>query len=156
MKKVYAVLLKHRRVIRQVLFGLYMLFIIYYTILSRHRGTTHRLELRFMWAYREILEGNPEWQEDIWYNIANILFFVPFGFLYPWNSSQSLQLKDKRRGLVVTAAGLILSFLIEITQYMFYLGLCELDDIICNGLGALIGYCIYLLFTRICFSSKWR
>ena len=65
-------------------------------------------------------------------NIENILFFIPFGFLAP--------VKMLKKCLIFGAA---FSVIIEITQYFAYLGLCELDDIICNGLGTVIGFILY-------------
>ena len=80
MKRYFELLLKYRKKITIFLFGAYSVFIVYYTLLSRNVGETHRIELRFMWAYQEIFAGDPAWKEDIWYNIGNIVFFVPFGF----------------------------------------------------------------------------
>lgn len=125
---------KNRRLMQFVLFIIYSLFIIYYTLLSRKPSASHRLELRFMWAYREMLTGHPEWKEDVCYNIENILFFIPFGFLFP-----------KKKWKSILLVGVLFSIFIEITQYIACLGLCELDDVICNGLGALIGHWLYVV-----------
>lgn len=48
----------------------------------------------------------------------------------------------------------ILAF-IEVTQYVFQCGLCELDDMVHNGLGAVIGYGVYLaIFSRNRFDNR--
>ena len=49
--------------------------------------------------------------------------------------------------------GLLLSIFVELSQYIFCLGLCELDDLVCNGLGTVIGYGLYKLFR--CFILCW-
>ena len=43
--------------------------------------------------------------------------------------------------MVVTAV--LLSAGIEANQYAFNLGWCEMDDVLCNVLGAVIGFGIY-------------
>lgn len=138
MKRFFELLLKYRKKITIFLFVAYSVFIVYYTLLSRNVGETHRIELRFMWAYQEIFEGDPAWKEDIWYNIGNIVFFVPFGFFYP-----------KQNWKAILISGSVFSLLIEVIQYVGCLGLCELDDLICNSLGALIGFWIYQLAKKI-------
>ena len=74
---------KNNNCIRLMLFIVYCFFIIYYTLLCREIGDKHRTELRFMWAYREMLNGNPKWRGYVWQNICNVLFFIPFGLLFP-------------------------------------------------------------------------
>lgn len=91
-----------------------------------------------MWAYQEMFSGHPEWKEDMWYNTANILFFVPFGFLFP-----------KKTWKITLLSGVLFSIFIEAIQYIACLGLCEFDDVICNGLGALIGFWLYMLIKAI-------
>ncbi|MCM1224282.1 MAG: VanZ family protein [Lachnospiraceae bacterium] len=144
MKQNITLLWKSRNRVKFVLFIAYCLFIVYYTLLSREVGDSHRADLRFMWAYQEMLIGHPEWKEDVGYNLKNILFFIPFGFLFPGVSHLFVHFKN-RKWLFVLCCGAALSFLIEIAQYIFCLGLCELDDVLCNGLGALIGYWLCLL-----------
>jgi len=52
------------------------------------------------------------------------------------------------RFLKVVVTGLSLSFLIEFIQ-IFIGRECEMDDLICNTLGAIIGYLMYLLLRRL-------
>lgn len=65
--------------------------------------------------------------------LLNILFFIPYGLLFPW--------KDDWKRVFVTA--LVLSIFIELSQFIFNLGWCEVDDVISNTLGAMIGYGIW-------------
>lgn len=110
------------------LFITYCLFIIWYTILSRQPSSSHSVKWQIMWAYREMLAGYKYWKEDVIQNIQNIVFFIPFGILHP---------ARKGKGVLITA--LLLSALIEATQYIGGFGLAEIDDVICNTLGALLG-----------------
>lgn len=138
-------LCKYRNKIRWFLFIVYCVFIVYYAVLSRETRNAAKADLRFMWAYREMLTGHPEWKEDVGYNVMNILFFVPFGFLFPEKDIMHTLFKN-RRWLLILCAGMLLSIFVELTQYIFCLGLCELDDVICNGLGAMVGYGIFRCF----------
>ncbi len=96
-----------------------------------------------MWSYREMIAGNPNWKRDVWQNIQNILFFMPFGLLFPLKKWKTIMLSS-----------FAFSVLIEIAQYIFQLGLCEIDDVICNTLGALIGFWIWLALKKTVFLKK--
>lgn len=113
----------------------------------------HKADLRFMWAYREMLTGHPEWKEDVGYNVKNILFFIPFGLWFPKKIMMSSFFRDKQRFTVLTI-GVLFSVFIEITQYITCRGLCEVDDVLCNGLGALIGFGLYYRINKSVNSSK--
>lgn len=70
-----------------------------------------------------------------WRNlILNILLFVPFGFLLPFHS------KKCRRFWVTYGAGLLVTLFIEITQLITKRGVFEMDDIINNTAGTMIGF----------------
>lgn len=63
--------------------------------------------------------------------VLNSLFFIPYGLLYPpW--------KDDGKQVFVTA--LVLSLLIEFCQFILNIGWYEVDDVIGNTRGAMIGY----------------
>lgn len=68
----------------------------------------------------------------------NILMFVPFGFLLPllWKSMRDW----KHTGL----AGFCLSLLIEVSQ-LFSFRATDIDDLIANTLGAVLGYWAWAL-----------
>lgn len=140
-------LIKNKEKIRLVLFIAYSLFIIYYAVLSRTAGAGHRAELRLMWAYREMLTGHPEWKEDVGYNLLNILFFVPFGLWFPERVILPSVFRNKR-WLLILSAGMLFSVFIEIIQYVTCRGLCELDDVLCNGFGASIGYWLFIVLNK--------
>ena len=70
--------------------------------------------------------------------LENILFFVPFGFLYP----------GKKSIRHVCAAGMFTSMAIELMQLLTLLGECELDDVISNTFGAFIGVYLYKIVEK--------
>ena len=47
-----------------------------------------------------------------------------------------------RKASRVILAAFLLSMTIEVTQLIFRCGLCELDDMIDNTLGAIVGYAV--------------
>jgi glycopeptide antibiotics resistance protein len=110
----------------------YCLFIVWYTILSRRPTNNHKVQWELFWSYREMLTGNPSWKKDVLQNLQNIAFFIPFGLLLPLK---------KWKAVLITAV--VFSGLIEIVQYIGGFGLAELDDVICNTLGTMIGFWIF-------------
>ena len=74
--------------------------------------------------------------------VANVLLFIPFGLTLPF-------VYHHRPILTTILSALTFSMLIELTQYIFALGLCETDDVIMNTLGTVIGTIPYLLVSRI-------
>lgn len=103
---------------------LYVLIILWGTIFSR--------EPKMVRAFAGLFW---EAQNHLWnYIVLNILMFVPLGFLL-----RSITDSKKTMMLAVT-----LSFLIELTQYVFCLGKGELDDVLNNTLGCGIGILLWM------------
>lgn len=73
--------------------------------------------------------GDPNWKKDVIQNLQNIIFFIPFGVLVP-----------RKNWKIVLITAIIFSTVIEIVQYIGGYGLAELDDVICNTLGAMVGF----------------
>lgn len=79
---------------------------------------------------------------DIIAYLLNILLFVPFGFLLPliWSKTDGL--------IYILLSGLSFSLLIEGNQ-LFNNRRSDIDDLLMNTLGALIGYLMYKLFITV-------
>lgn len=75
--------------------------------------------------------------------VCNIAMFMPYGLLLPYS------MKPKKLFLKVCIIGIVFSGLIEIIQYIFAIGKFDIDDIILNLLGAILGYTLYLIIERI-------
>ena len=75
--------------------------------------------------------------------IGNIAMFIPIGIIWP---SVYRKLDTHKK---VIAAGVGFSAFIEILQLPFYDRVTDIDDLILNSLGFLIGYGIYLLAKRL-------
>lgn len=113
---------------RIILFICYVLFIFYMTLFFRENGS-QQYEFKLFWSYLQFFES-PTLGLEV---LNNIWLFIPFGALL-------CSLKKKKRVLLFAIA---LSVFIEGMQYIFGLGLCELDDIIGNSLGAWLGWCCF-------------
>jgi glycopeptide antibiotics resistance protein len=80
--------------------------------------------------------------------VGNIILLVPVGFLIPivWRS-------------VTWKSSLILSIvsgmLIELLQVALHVGIFDIDDVILNALGVMIGFWLYLVFVRL-MASKFK
>ncbi|MGN0747551.1 MAG: VanZ family protein [Aristaeellaceae bacterium] len=115
---------------RVALLGGYILFIGYMTLFVRETGA-QKMNLELFWSYKQLL-SDQRLRVEIFHNV---LLFVPLGaLLYSlWPS------------LAAVLPALLLSGLIEAAQLVFGLGLCELDDVLSNTLGAMLGAGAYRL-----------
>lgn len=99
-----------------------------------------------------LFEINEWWtNHDLMLQIkANILMFVPIGFLL---MLAGRVFKGKLVRALFAIVSIIASFsfsvLIEYMQYRFHRGLCEADDVIHNTIGAVIGVLLYWSINRI-------
>ena len=74
--------------------------------------------------------------------IGNTAMFIPLGILWP------ICFRLLNTHMKVIAAGAGCSLLIEILQLPFYDRVSDIDDLILNSLGFLMGYGIYLLVKK--------
>lgn len=81
----------------------------------------------------------PVFREALVNLIGNTAMFLPLGIVWP---SVFKQLDTHKK---VIAAGAGYSLLIELTQLLFFDRVSDIDDLILNSLGFLMGYGIYLL-----------
>ena len=75
--------------------------------------------------------------------VGNTAMFIPLGIVWP---SVFKKLDTHKK---VIAAGVGYSLCIEILQLLFYDRVTDVDDLILNSLGYLIGYGLYLLVKSI-------
>jgi glycopeptide antibiotics resistance protein len=128
------------------LFVLNIIFIIYLTFLTRSE-TFGEIDLHLFRSYREAWNtfSIRNWQLVIF----NILVFVPFGTLLP------VIFRKLRHVFCTVGCGFLFSLSIELLQRVTGRGLCELDDLMNNTVGVLLGYCLFRLFYTL-FHKKER
>lgn len=74
---------------------------------------------------------------------GNIIAFMPLGFLLPGIRGHHIN------GFFVVLGCFSFSLVVEVTQLVTKHGCCDVDDLILNTLGGLLGYLAYLILHRI-------
>ena len=74
--------------------------------------------------------------------LGNIVVFIPYGFLFPY------VIKRGRNFLVMLFNAFLFVLGIEIFQLFSAFGAFDVDDILLNCFGAVIGYLLYLILRR--------
>lgn len=108
----------------------YLCALVYFTLIFRETSGV-RVNLKFFWSDKAALTNKEVWSDVL----RNIWLFIPFGtILY--------KLCPKR---IILLIPFLISIVIELTQYATGIGFCELDDILNNSIGGMIGYCVGVL-----------
>lgn len=143
----YAVLnfvLKNLKILRAIGFvgaTISLLGILYFTVFGREVAT-YNIELKPFYSFI-MAKTQPEYYRTVF---MNSLLFVPFGTFLPYLLSS----RYKKLNIAVTVLiSFAISTIIEGLQYLCSIGVCEIDDVIFNTLGALVGALGYLLFGHL-------
>lgn len=118
---------------------LFFTFIFHETFEMRRSGERGLMLIPFKELYSLFTAPNRSFY--FWQIFLNILLFIPFGFmlscyLYKYHRSQHLFLS-------ILLSGLFVSVSVELLQYITSRGLTEIDDVINNTAGAIIGWLAY-------------
>ena len=97
---------------------------------------------RINWIPFANLFDYPETRDILINIIGNTAMFIPLGIVWP------SVYKGLNKHWKVLAAGIGFSLFIEILQLPFYDRVSDVDDLLLNSAGFLIGYLIYLLVNR--------
>ena len=131
-----------------ILFVAYLILLFYLLFFSEKMGRTvgaeeYRYNLVLFKEIKRFYSVMGTHPKMFWLNIArNILAFMPFGFLIP-------RLRDKSTNLFLAGLfSLELSFAVELLQLVFKLGCFDVDDLLLNTIGGILGYLLYLVFRR--------
>ena len=102
------------------------------TLMNRMDGM--RMGVQFL-PFMAFWEAWNNFTLQIWLNpLLNIAMFLPLGVLLP------LAAKHFQRWFWMLTAGVGTSLVIELLQYVLGRGQADVDDLICNVLGAMLGY----------------
>ncbi len=97
---------------------------------SQHEGPANLVPFKTILPY---LFGKKGWMIGLVSLVGNIVLLVPVGLLVPFVYRN---ITWKKALAIAFAAGLI----IEGMQAILHVGIFDIDDIILNGLGVMIGY----------------
>lgn len=122
----------------------YFVLILSSTVFGRDPADGYSFNIKPFWSYSAYLEGHvilfPE-------SIMNVVIFIPLGFL------TSIIFHPSKIWKVILT-GMAMSMSIEFLQLVFRRGLCEIDDVIHNTIGAILGFYIFQLVICILRKSK--
>lgn len=119
----------------------YIISLIVLTLITR--SGNHQIGHNFIpfWSYAAIINEN---QGALFVdNVLNLIVFLPIGVLLGCGYKNIKWQKE-----LYLAAGL--SICIEILQFIFKRGFSEVDDVIHNTLGCMIGFGIYKSIAGVC------
>lgn len=137
------------------LFGIYLVLLIYMLFFAEGygRGTEESFysynvrpfhEIQRYIRYRELLGAR-----SVFLNLAgNVIGFMPFGALLP------VFARAARRAWRVTLLSFEISALIEFSQLIFRVGCFDVDDMILNTTGGLLGYLVFAAAYIVVFGKK--
>ncbi len=122
---------------------LYVIFIFYITLFSRlNTESAGDYSLIPFHSYYLAAHGIKEMIRE---SILNILFFYPLGFIFGCLNIGKI---NSKRWMIIPIS-CALSFVIELSQYIFKLGYAEVDDVIHNALGCALGLLFCILIEKL-------
>lgn len=123
----------------------YVIVIFYFVLFSERYGrlshTTYQYNLElFAEIKRFIVHYKYFTLEELVTNLfGNIFAFSPYGYLLPF-------IRKKKTGFfAVLCSTFGFSLTIETMQLVFKLGVFDVDDLLLNTIGGIIGYCIFFI-----------
>ena len=128
---------------------IYLLILAYVCYFSESYGRTGHAEYSYnLLPFKEILRFYT-YRDQVGFHafvlnlFGNVFAFAPFGFMVPIVS-------DKNRSLIRTMGlTFLLSLFIECIQLIFRVGSFDVDDLILNTLGGVIGFCVFWIVNQI-------
>lgn len=124
------------RLLVSFLFIAYIYCVLQLTIFSRKPGNYGGADWRFLVRWNE-----SDAQKA--FLLANIIMFIPFGILLPMFG------KAMRHILIALPVAQVCSISIEALQLKYQLGFCQLDDVVANSIGFLMGFLIFLVLRDV-------
>ncbi len=117
-------------------FFTYLLIIFCLTLLSREQGSTSKIDLEIGSTLRINARNNA-------YVVENILLFVPYGFCLAWRFG------GRKRWLINISIGLLTTLAVEYTQLLTGRGVFQIDDLLTNALGCVLGLVCYAVYAAV-------
>ncbi|MBH0332951.1 antibiotic resistance protein VanZ [Brevibacillus brevis] len=107
-------------------------------IVERLRYRSNLVPFHEIENYIKLIRNNQSWHSAVNF-VGNVIAFMPFGFLLPL-------LFPKKAGSLfrVIQLSLMLSLGVELTQLVMNVGTFDVDDLLLNTAGGIIGYVFYL------------
>ena len=123
-----------------VMFFLYLLMVSYITVFSRRGKVQTDILLSFDSIQEAMNRHSLAPLQHLW---LNIVMFVPIGALF------AAIHPSLARFSAVLPLGMLLTTIIETTQLLMRNGQCDLEDLVANTVGALLGLLVFRMYIRI-------
>lgn len=140
--------MNRRRDIAAILLGVSVAVILWLTILSRSGQATTQVIIR---PFHELKNIGSLRLKDLATGrgqlVGNIVLFIPVGFLFP-------VVVNRKKWYFVLTCGVLFSLMIECIQLVSKRGCFDLDDILFNVIGVMIGYGCLRVIEEICGKLK--
>lgn len=141
----------NHKAVMKLLFIIYMCVLVYVVFFAEAMGRTPQdgyvynlTPLKEIKRFMKYIWDNDALGRAARLNIfGNIIAFMPFGIYLPYTSESKL-------GFISTFLYTFsLSLTIELVQLITKVGSCDVDDIILNTLGGVIGYILWFIYTKL-------
>ena len=130
----------------------YIFLIFCSTVFFRTTSELRKYDIHPFWSYKAIQEGREDLLAE---NIMNVIVFIPIGMIL----GSLLRVKGSwlpnGSWLMVAIIGCGISVAIESLQFFLMRGFSEVDDVMHNTLGCLLGYGIMTIL-RIIFNTRYN
>ena len=135
---------KKERIISIIIFVIYIIALCYFLFFAESMGRTTRGD-EYHYNLQPLFEIKRIWRSShrlgmtyVILNFAgNVIAVIPFGYLLP------KMVKKKPRLFHTVLFSFEFSLLVELTQLISRTGSFDVDDLILNTFGGLIGYILY-------------
>lgn len=141
-----------------LVFAVYFVLLFYFLFFAETMGRSGDLHTSYHYnlvlfkeigrfiRYREALG-----MKAVTLNLAgNVLAFIPFGVLVPAISHRMRKLP------VVVALSFLLSLVVETLQLLFRVGSFDVDDLLLNTIGGLLGFFVFRIANYLRRFKKWQ
>lgn len=108
------------------------------TVFFRPTGKVATYDYKPFWSYQAYLDGREP--NALIENYANMLVFVPVGLLLGFTIKRTSYVR-------VAIIGVCISIGIELLQLIYKKGFSELDDVMHNTLGCMLGYGLFRMIS---------
>lgn len=143
------------RVVGRILFLVYLLALVYFLLFAEEYGRRNFFELDYRYNLVPFQEIRRFWiyREKVGFlaaflNLAgNVIGFLPFGFIVP------VMHKKMESFWKVSLLSFMFSLCVETIQLITKVGCFDVDDLILNTLGAMIGCGAFLICNKF---RRWK
>lgn len=131
-----------------VSFYIYILLLSYFLFFSERYGRdtiTEQCNLELFKEIRRFIKYREQiGPEGFIVNIfGNVIAFMPYGFLLP------LLNRVYRKFYIIVILSILFSLLVEASQLLLKVGVFDVDDILMNSLGGILGYLLFHIIHSI-------